>query len=79
MALNLVVTGAEALCVSGLDPSARPTAAQIRAAVRDTLQRHGGADGCAEEMAEQYGEHPDLLTRRMTWAHDTMRYLARTA
>jgi hypothetical protein len=77
--LNLVTAGAEALFASGLDPSARPTATQVRRAVSTTLRRLGGVAACAEVMAEQFGEHPETAAPRMDWAHNTMRQLARTA
>jgi hypothetical protein len=59
---------AEALFASSLQPSDRPTAAQAIAAVRDSLQRHGGSHGCAVVSAAEYGAHPDTAPARMRWA-----------
>jgi hypothetical protein len=44
------------------------TAEQLTAAVRDSLHRHGGQQGCASVCATEYGEHPDTAPERMHWA-----------
>jgi hypothetical protein len=59
---------AEALFASTLQPSEHPTAVQVTAAVRDSLRRHGGQQGCASICAAEYGEHPDTAPARMRWA-----------
>jgi hypothetical protein len=59
---------AEALFVSTLQPSAHPTAEQVTAAIRDSLRRHGGHQGCASVCAAEYGDHPDTAPARMRWA-----------
>jgi hypothetical protein len=59
---------AQALFVSDLQPSERPSAAQVARAVADSLCRHGGRDGCAAACAAAYGEHPDSAAGRMRWA-----------
>jgi hypothetical protein len=59
---------AQALFVSSLQPSDRPTLEQAQAAVRDSLRRHGGSRGCAAIWAAEYGAHPDAAPARMRWA-----------
>jgi uncharacterized membrane protein len=61
-------TRAEALFASDLQPSDRPTNAQVAQAVRTTLLARGGATGCAAVMAAEYGEHPEAAAARMRWA-----------
>jgi hypothetical protein len=66
----------EALFVSQLQRSEHPTAELIRAAVTATMDRLGEA-GCAELVAQEFGEHPDCAPGRMQWArhavHDAFR------
>ena len=59
---------AEALFASTLQPSEHPTAAQVTTALRDSLRRHGGQQGCASVCATEYGDHPDTAPARMRWA-----------
>jgi hypothetical protein len=58
---------AEALFVSDIQPSECPT----RHAIAETITAmllHFGNDGCAAEFAAQFGDHPDIAARRMSWA-----------
>jgi hypothetical protein len=57
---------AEALFVSDLEPSQNPSVQIIRDAI-DRMTRQYGPDGCAARMACEFGEHPELAVRRMTW------------
>lgn len=57
---------AEALFASDLQPSQAPCEEAIRAAVDSTVTRHG-TGGCAALVACEFGDHPDLAVRRMTW------------
>ena len=59
---------AEALFASTLEPSDHPTAEHVMAAVRDSLRRHRGQQGCASICAAEYGDHPDTAPARMRWA-----------
>jgi hypothetical protein len=59
---------AEALFVSPLQPSDRPSAAQVRDAIVASLRAFGGVDGCAVQCAEEFGEHPEVAVMRMRWA-----------
>jgi hypothetical protein len=63
---------AEALFVSTLQCSDQPGAAQVRDAVAATLRRLG-IKGCAEEVAHEFGDHPDCAVGRMAWALATVR------
>ncbi|HEX5741001.1 MAG TPA: hypothetical protein VFY17_05535 [Pilimelia sp.] len=61
---------AEALFASTLQPSQQPTPAQVWAAVADTVGKLG-AHGCAERLADAYGECMETAAARMRWARDT--------
>jgi len=63
---------AEALFVSNLQRSQHPTAELIRAAVSATVNRLGEI-GCAELVAQEFGEHPDCAIGRMNWARHAVR------
>jgi uncharacterized membrane protein len=62
------IIDAEALFLSVLQPSDRPTAAQVRAAVSAALLACGGPQGCAVALAAEFGEHPETAAARMRWA-----------
>ncbi len=66
-ALNLTTVRVAALFASHLQPSDSPNPDDVRLAVRDAIRRHGSR-GCADVVAEEYGEHPDCAARRMAWA-----------
>jgi hypothetical protein len=57
----------EALFVSALQPSDVPTADAIARAIGCARQRFG-ARGCADRMAQEFGDHPDAASERMRWA-----------
>jgi hypothetical protein len=59
---------AEALFLSCLQPSDHPTFDEVVSAVGHSLRTHGGAAGCVDAFAAQYGEHPELAASRMRWA-----------
>jgi uncharacterized membrane protein len=63
-----IIIDAEALFVSALQPSDRPTPAQVQAAVSLALRACGGPAGCALRLAAEYGEHPETAVARMQWA-----------
>ncbi|MEU4423394.1 hypothetical protein AB0F81_22435 [Actinoplanes sp. NPDC024001] len=63
----------EALFVSHLQRSQEPTAEVIRAEVLATVDRLGEA-GCAELVAQEFGEHPDCAIGRMRWARTAVRF-----
>jgi hypothetical protein len=66
---NLDGAWREALFASGLQPSDAPTAQMAAAAINRTLQQLG-VRGCAAQMAQEFGDHPDAAARRMRWVHD---------
>src|SRR5580700_2592974 len=57
----------EAVFASTLQPSDTPTADMIASAVSRAMQRLG-TRGCAEKMAQEFGDHPDVAAERMRWA-----------
>ena len=63
-----VVTRAEALFLSALQPSEHPDHDAVEFAIWWTLRTHGGECRCAEDFAAEYGEHPDAAAERMRWA-----------
>ena len=58
---------ADALFASALQRSDDPGAAQIRQAIAGSLAAFGPL-GCAERVAQAYGEHPETAAPRMRWA-----------
>ena len=67
-ALTSVEHLAEALFVSPLQPSERPSADQVRAAIWASLRTYGDPTGCAARFAAEFGEHPEEAVVRMRWA-----------
>jgi hypothetical protein len=57
----------QALFVSTLQPSDDPGAEQVRQAIAGAV-RHFGSRGCAEHMAQEFGDHPETAVARMRWA-----------
>jgi hypothetical protein len=53
---------AAALFVSDLSTADHPTDTEVAAAIQDSLRTHGGAGGCAADVAASYGDHP-------SWRH----------
>ena len=62
----------EALFVSYLQRSHRPSPEVIREAVHATVRRLG-ENGCAALVAQEFGEHPDSAVGRMRWARHAVR------
>ena len=60
---------AEALFASVLQRSNRPSPGQVRKAVAAALRAHGGR-GCAELVAQEFGDHPEAAVERMRWARE---------
>jgi len=59
---------AEALFVSSLQPSESPSRQAVEQAVTAMILLHG-SDGCAAEVATEFGDHPEMAVRRMHWVH----------
>jgi hypothetical protein len=71
-ALSVDAARAEALFASLRDPSETLSAADVEAAIRETLRRLGGVRGCVVCVAAEFGDHPDLAAARMVWAVATV-------
>jgi hypothetical protein len=65
--LTLAAVRSEALFVSALQRSDRPSAEQVRRAIACTVRRYG-SHGCAALVAQEYGDHPESAVDRMRWA-----------
>jgi hypothetical protein len=63
-----VTVRAQALFASHLQPSDRPTPAQVADAIINSLRGYGGIAGCVATMATEYGDHPEAAAARMRWA-----------
>jgi hypothetical protein len=57
----------DALFASMLQRSDGPSAGQVRQAVAAAVRAYGGR-GCAERVAQEFGDHPETAVARMRWA-----------
>jgi hypothetical protein len=64
--LNVNDARCEALFVSGLQRSQAPTAEAVAQAISGTVRRLG-TRGCASQMAQEFGDHPEAAMDRMRW------------
>jgi hypothetical protein len=62
---------AEALFVSSLQPSEDPSRQAVEQAVTAMILLYG-SEGCAAEVATEFGDHPEVAVRRMHWVHDEL-------
>jgi hypothetical protein len=58
---------AGALFASALQRGDQPSAGQVRQAVAAAVGAFG-ARGCAERVAQEFGDHPETAVTRMRWA-----------
>jgi hypothetical protein len=58
---------ADALFVSALQRSDDPGTGQVQDAIAAALHEFGG-QGCAEQVAQEFGDHPETAVVRMRWA-----------
>jgi len=58
---------ADALFVSALQRSDDPSTGQVRNAIAAAVHEFGGR-GCAEQVAQEFGDHPETAVVRMRWA-----------
>lgn len=65
--LSISTVRADALFASALQRCDEPSAEQIDQAIA-TAVRTFGARGCAAQVAQAYGEHPETAILRMRWA-----------
>jgi hypothetical protein len=64
--LSIRTARGDALFVSALQSSDQPSEAQVRQAIAAAI-RAFGARGCAAQVAQAYGEHPETAVLRMRW------------
>jgi hypothetical protein len=64
--LNVNDARCEALFASGLQRSDAPTAGAVAQAISRTV-RQLGTRGCASQMAQEFGDHPEAALDRMRW------------
>ena len=64
---SVSVLQADALFVSALQRSDDPTTAQVQHAIAAAVRDFGGL-GCAERVAQEFGDHPETAPVRMRWA-----------
>ena len=67
MPVNLVTVWCEALIASPLQRSEDACPARVREVITETVLAVG-LRGCAERVAQEYGEHPEDAVARMRWA-----------
>jgi hypothetical protein len=65
--VTITAVRSEALFVSSLQRSEEPGPEQVEAAIRQAVRRWG-SQGCAERVAQEFGDHPDTAVPRMRWA-----------
>jgi len=58
---------ADALFASMLQRSDGPSAGQVRKAIAAAVRAYGSR-GCAERVAQEFGDHPEAAVARMRWA-----------
>src|ERR1700740_1656525 len=64
--LNVNDARCEALFASGLQASDAPTSDLVAQVMRHTVRRYG-IRGCADRMAQEFGDHPEAAVERMRW------------
>jgi hypothetical protein len=67
--LSLSAVRADALFVSALQRCEHPSTGQVRQAVAEAVGTFG-PHGCAERMAQEFGDHPETAVVRMRWARE---------
>jgi hypothetical protein len=58
---------ADALFVSVVQRSDEPSGDQVRKAIAAAVRAYGDR-GCAERVAQEFGDHPETAASRMRWA-----------
>ena len=62
----------DAIFASALQRGDEPSAGQVRQAVAASI-RAFGYSGCAERVAQEFGDHPEMAVIRMRWARAVAR------
>jgi hypothetical protein len=65
--LSVSAAATDALFASALQRSDEPSIRQVRQAVAAAV-RQFGRGGCAGQVAQEFGEHPESAAARMQWA-----------
>src|SRR5216684_2040163 len=65
--LNISAVRADALFASALQQSEEPCVRKVREAVAGAVSEFGSR-GCAERVAQEFGDHPEIAVARMRWA-----------
>jgi hypothetical protein len=65
---KLFVARAEALAMSTWSAAERLDRAQADATIRASVLAHGGVRGCAAALAQEFGDHPEIIAARMSRA-----------
>jgi hypothetical protein len=65
--LSISTVWADALFVSVLQRGDHPGAGEVRRAVAAAVEAFGQR-GCAERVAQEFGDHPENAVTRMRWA-----------
>jgi hypothetical protein len=63
---------ADAIFASTLQRSDKPSAGQVRQTVAAAIRAYGYS-GCAERVAQEFGDHPETAVIRMRWARAVAR------
>jgi|SRR5215472_7811991 len=69
--LSISAVRADALFVAALQRSDELSTGQVRQAIA-TAVRAFGSRGCAEWVAQEFGDHPETAVARMRWARKTV-------
>ena len=69
--LSISAVRADALFVSALQRSDEPSRRQVRQAISGALHAFGRR-GCAERVAQEFGDHPEMAVSRMRWARSVI-------
>ena len=64
---SLSAMRADALFVSALQRCEQPSAGQVRQSIAAAVHAFG-EHGCAERVAQEFGDHPETAVPRMRWA-----------
>jgi hypothetical protein len=67
MSLNIHTVRCEALFASTVQSSEQPSGRILEDAIRRTV-RQLGSRGCAAQVAQEFGDHPETAVVRMRWA-----------
>jgi len=70
--LSIDARQADAIFASWLQRGDKPSAGQVRQAVAAAIGAFGYF-GCAERVAQEFGDHPETAVTRMRWARAVAR------